>query len=50
MLYVFSTRLFKGCYIKEAIGQLIASFAEQFKLNLEDTRWLKFQFRVTKLN
>ena len=52
MFYVCSTRLFKGCsrddscsmsvlqgYLKGALlkKQLIASFVEQFKLNLENT-------------
>ena len=46
MLYVCSTRLFKECSMKEATGQLIASFVEQFKLNLENTRWLNFSFML----
>ena len=39
-------------YVKGALRrkQLIASFVEQFKLNLENERCLEFQFHVAKLS
>ena len=39
-------------YLKGALRkkQLIASIIEQFKLNLENTRCIDFQFHVAKLS
>ena len=46
MLYVYSTELFKACFMKEAID----SFVVQFLLTLENTRSFEFQFHVAKLS
>ena len=47
MLCVCSIGLCNRCFTKEA---MIASFVEQFKLNIENKRCLEFQFHLAKFS